>query len=330
MSLTECYQSCRETSDCQGVTVRTAATDDAPTDCWRRREIDTTRCPLNDAFDLLYNPNFYSPSAELLAYLNGSYSEAVYGVTGALDANFRVIWPSMLSDLALALVRTRCTMPADSREDQVAFAYPWPGNRFLQHAALWLYRPRRQLTFAVENDTWVEVTHCAYTNGVADTTPMYFFLVPGSGLHLNVGRSLHLRQMQDGDDDPHFQVHRAIDRGDLSYASGLLGIDLSSYDSIQYPLYSTESWRGAMFTEIAMLKWHNERDHVTARLSELRCGPAGALRACRRNEPAVSQMTDGCLGEVPTSIQTLRQRSQCEDVDPVNGEHVDIWGEDLR
>lgn len=330
MSTTACYDSCRQTADCQGVLVRRVANDDTPTDCWRRREIDTTRCAHDDDFDLLYEPNFYSPSRTLLAYLNGTYSEALYGVAGALDHNFRLIWPSLLSASAINLVRTRCTMPADPQESALAFAYPWPGNRFLQHAALWLYRPHQQLTFTVEDNSWVEVTHCAYTNGVTDTTPMYFFHAPGSGVHLNVGRSLRLRQVHDDDSDPHFDAHRAIDRGDISRAERLLGVDLSVYDSVQYPLYTTETWRGAQFTEIAMLKWQNEREHITARLSELRCGPSWALRECQRNEPAVSQMADGCSGPLPASIDTLRRNSYCEDRDPFNGESVDIDGEDLR
>ena len=100
---------------------------------------------------------------------------------------------------------------------------------------------------------------------------------------------------------------------------------------MQFPWYSTEAWRGAFLTEIAMLRWAGgERQHVTARLSELRCGPADALRGCRADEPAVAQMAGACSGAVPEAIQTLRRRSSCRDEDPMNEEHVDINGEEYR
>ena len=318
------------TDVCQGVVVRTAEAEDAVTDCWQRSEIDVSQCERTDEFDLIYDRDMYAPNAELLDYLNSTYSVAVYGVPGALDPHFRLIWPAVLSDTALSRVRIRCTAPATAQEEGLAFNFPWPGSNFLQHAALYLYRPRSQVAFTHEDHTWVEVTHCAYTHGVHDRTPMYFFHAPGSGLRLNVGRSLRLRQVHDGDDDPHFAVHRATDRGDFATAARMLNVNLSQYDSIQYPLYTTETWRGLQFTEIAMLHWHNEREHVTARLDELRCGPASALRECRTDEPAITQMAVACSGPLSSAMQRLRSRASCEDVDPWNGERVDVNGDDLR
>jgi len=251
----------------------------------------------------------------LKAHLNGSYSLALYGEQGGVDPHVRVIWPSLLSATgALDFVRLRCSMPASAAENDVAIFYDWPEHRnFLQHGALWLHRPLHQLAAAHEDDAWIEVVHCAYTNGVTITTPMYFLHAPGSGLRLNVGRSLRMHQIHDGDTDPHFAVHRAVDRGDITQAGALLGMDLSSYDSIQFPLYTTESWKSEHFTEVAMLRWHSERDHVSAHLSHFRCGPLHALRECTAHDPAVSQMAGTCSGPVPREVTVLSSRSGCDD-----------------
>lgn len=327
MGTRACYELCRQEAGCQGVIARAQSSDDVPTDCWFRKEIDITRCEEDSDFVVLYDTSYYSPSPALFAYLNESYSAALYGAPGKLDPHFRLIWPSLLPQVALDLVWMRCTLPISAQEEQLSFAYPWPNHHFMQHAALFLYRPRHELTFTIADYQWVEVTHCSYSHGVTDATPMYFFHLPGSGLFLNVGRSLRLRQVQDDDDDPHFAVHRAIDRGDFETAELLLGMGLSAYDSVQYPLYTTEAWRGQMLTEIAMLKWHNERDHITSRLTDLRCGARDALRACREDDVAVSQMVGICNGpSAPSSIATLRSKSKCADIDPSNGEHVDING----
>ena len=321
LSTTACQQLCRNTAGCQGVVVERRTSDDEPTLCYRRREIEIAGCESGSPYDLLYDPTYYAPSTALLTLLNTSYSVALYGVPGALDPQFRLIWPTVLSRTAgLDLVRIRCNIASDNgmsaNGNEVSFYYSWPQN-FMQQAGLWLHRPVNELAFTFEDNAWVEVVHCAYTNSVTERTPMYFFTAPGSGLRLNVGRSLRLRQFHDEDTDPHFAAHQAIDRGDFARAEQLLGFSLSQYDSVQYPLYTASSWRGEMFTEIAMLNWHNERDQVTVRLTEqrIRCGPIGELRQCRPDEPAVAQIAGGCSAHLPPAVQTLRDSSSCEDTE---------------
>ena len=130
--------------------------------------------------------------------LNESYSDRLYGGRGLMPplASLRILWLALLPEQAiraLSRVSPPCQLaarppwrPLVSAVD-VAFANP--------RDALWLYRPIRRE--AVPNGSWVEVTHCADRRPLRLSGmpawkyhPMWLYEAPGSGVSVNVGRTL--------------------------------------------------------------------------------------------------------------------------------------------
>ena len=128
----------------------------------------------------------------LTSELNGSYSEALYGAAGRLPADLRVVWPSLLSDGApRAGGRGRVPLPPTPPAECAALHRrrdPAPAGRALGVPA---QRPSVSPT-----GTTLEVAHCAFAGVrggdlVRPNSPMWFFVVPGSGVSVDVGRTLH-------------------------------------------------------------------------------------------------------------------------------------------
>mmetsp|Transcript_3769 Transcript_3769/g.12150 ORF Transcript_3769/g.12150 Transcript_3769/m.12150 type:complete len:205 (+) Transcript_3769:79-693(+) len=132
------------------------------------------------------------PSA-FAAELNSSYSAALYGSAGRVPANLRVVWPALLSESARLSLNGAVACASSSRLPPNALYF---GDGAIQHqqTALWVYQPG-DLPFAPSGST-VEVAHCAYSGarGGDDVrpsrSPMWFHVMPGSGITVEVGRTL--------------------------------------------------------------------------------------------------------------------------------------------
>ena len=311
LSLADCQSLCLDTPGCQGVVVRRGST--STTDCYRRSSIDTLRCEApSPSFDLYYDPNYYGLTPEIFAaVINGAYSTALYGAPGGLDAStMRLIWPALLPDGARASIRARCDSPIDWDEPGHSIFYM---PQFLQHNALWIHSPMAQLRSTYSDNEWVEVTHCGYRwEHVTSRTPMWFFAAPGSGMRVNIGRSARMGVMTDANGGATMEGHLALTHGNIDLAASLLNLDLSSYDSVQFPLYHGGSWRGERFTEIVMLRMISEEDFVTQHLPSMKCGPFGALRACQSGEAAVVQQSQLCSAAVSNAVSSVIDASGCD------------------
>ena len=147
---------------------------------------------------------------------------------------------------------------------------------------------------------------------VSARTPMWFFAVAGSGVRVNIGRSARMGVLTGGGaGDTLYAAHLALMRGDVTQASTLLGRDLAHIDSVQFPNYHAPSWRGERYTEIVMLRMFNEEDHVSDHLSQMRCGPARALRACRADDEAIRQQSAMCSGSTGDALRSIFVQSGC-------------------
>ena len=159
-------------------------------------------------------------------------------------------------------------------------------RHFLQRRALWVHRPPG-FAEVFQDGAWVEVTHCSY--GINKTAEPFFFAASGSGVWINVGRSLRL----DFRDERGPLIHRAIADGEFGEAVRLLdGVDLSTYDSIQFSQMHGGTWPADVLTEFVVLKLRSESDTLAKFLPSLQCGPSHRRRPCRADDAAVVQQTD--------------------------------------
>ena len=69
-------------------------------------------------------------------------------------------------------------------------------------------------------------------------------------------------------------VHRAVADGEFATASELIGVDLSTYDSVQFAHMHGGTWPADVLTEIAFLKLRSESDTIAKFLPSLQCGPS--------------------------------------------------------
>ena len=142
------------------------------------------------------------------AELTAAYSRLLYGApyrTPASNLALRVIWPKLLSPASQKALRgsVRCKVTQGDANS----TYPYLDDRaLLNGAALWLHHSTTAALAdqrrVVASNGWIEATHCFYFNMGEQTavdTPMWFFAAAGSGISINVGRTLALRASVFGD-----------------------------------------------------------------------------------------------------------------------------------
>lgn len=178
-----------------------------------------------------------------------------------------------------ATLRVKCGGVWTRRQPPTLFY----GHHFLQRRALWVHRgPGFHEVF--EDNTWVEVAHCAYGN--LTSMPPFFFAAGGSGVWLNVGRSLRL----DFNEERGPAVHRAVADGDFGGAARLLDVDFTTYASVHFRNMRGGTWPADVLTEMAFLRLDgSEADVIGKFLPVLRCGPRSALRPCQKSDAALRQ-----------------------------------------
>lgn len=325
-TLDRCKEECHSTPGCSGVITSSEAGDalEARFSCFFRSNIDPASCLRNNRFDLHLAPRLPNELWDAL----DEYSTQLYGVPGVLNqVPFNILWPSLLPQAVLQHISPRCSAP--SHYDDAVVPYTFLPFNFLMHAGLWVHRPSNEVSGPFADNEWAEVTHCGYQlETVTEHSPMWFLGVAGSGVHINVGKSFRtavLREPEKGcqepfgicDSTPNQNAHLAhgyLVGGQIELTARLLGIDnIEMYDSIQFPHYSVASWRGAQFTEIVMLNWESERDYLYQHIARpgLRCGPPGNLRACRVDEPAITQQAKVCVQPMRGEVQDLMRQAGC-------------------
>lgn len=144
-----------------------------------------------------------APIRQLHAALSQEYSEAVYGAAGRMPAAhaLRVVWAALLPPRAMAVVSRvggACTYDAQPPHRPFYSSHDLVSN---PEDSIWI--GRREPDVPISNDTWVEVTHCPRALppsalGMINPGdewmmgPMWAYVAPGSGVSVNVGRTLVL------------------------------------------------------------------------------------------------------------------------------------------
>ena len=130
-------------------------------------------------------PNTPSIGASLTALhtaLQGSYSVALYGEAGRMPPleSLRVIWLRLLDNATLRSLPTVCVC-ASAPPDEPFFGPISESHNPVD--SLWVHTWPQ--TAGIPSDGWAEVTHC-----ISSWRPMWFYVAAGSGLSVNVGRTL--------------------------------------------------------------------------------------------------------------------------------------------
>ena len=129
--------------------------------------------------------------AQLAEHLQDTYSVALYGAPGRVpDRSIRVLWVNLLPASALAAInrigvcRHRSSMPPRA-------PFFVPISWFHPTASVWVHAATMR---PYKSGEWVEVTHCpGGKRGPAwKSAAMWLYAAPGSGVSINVGRTLAL------------------------------------------------------------------------------------------------------------------------------------------
>lgn len=248
---------------------------------------------------------------ELMSELNASYSVAIYGQPWRLPhlTELRVLWPNALSAAANASLATAlwCNRNAATSASLETHTYLFMDGSLINHAAVWVHQPGHGIVPAVASFSWVEVTHCAYRSRVEGTTgmtPMFFWNAPGSGISVNVGRTLVIRS------DPGEKLRVALARGYINRGPTMgrtfgrnkilraFGHNTTP-DSVQFINWREAPTSRSHFNDmpnlIVMLKWGCELHLLTKHLEHVRCGRVPDLRACRPTDAAVMAHGPACM-----------------------------------
>jgi hypothetical protein len=255
---------------------------------------------------------------QLFDELATSYSVALYGAPGRVQIpTLRVVWPSILSAAASASLAgvVHCAISPDRWLSQRTYLFiDAMTNNFLNMQAVWVHQPPLKLLPAPASHSWVEVSHCFYYNygeHVHARTSMWFFAVPGSGVSINVGRTLHIHAGTFGARSVErmhkfmILVSRNTTRGTARLRKQLRELTNQTdvgYDSLQFPLHAPKSgrWRGERLTEIVMLNWGSEMSFLSSHLDHIRCGRHPYLRPCTLSDAAIRVHGPACARQMPT------------------------------
>ena len=122
----------------------------------------------------------------LAPFVQGSYSEQLYGVPGAVDLEaVDLVHLDLLPTHGLKAIGAVGACRVDGSRDRPFF---WNG---LPRDSVWVHRPLPATARA--NHSWVEVVHCAVVNA-SNLAPyhraLWAYAATGSGVAMNVGRTL--------------------------------------------------------------------------------------------------------------------------------------------
>ena len=193
----------------------------------RRHCLDSTA---RDACAPTFTAQARSPSfsasgwADVLSQLQGRYSSLLYGRERCIDGDsLSIIWLPLLDEFTLVLLTSLGVCAWEPRlssgsGDSLLPLYA-PHSTQAPGASIWRHHT---VAAGVPSHSWVEVTHVPRLE--AQSGWPYFYVAHGSGVSLNVGRTVALR------------LSSCLDRLDGPNATRQLkryGVDVDRIDSVQ-------------------------------------------------------------------------------------------------
>ena len=162
--------------------------------------------------------------SRVISTLQGNYSQVLYGHEGRVDADaLSLIWLPLITKKTLDFLMCMgvCAWePVPARTGRELLPLHAPFSTVAPGAAVWRYYSTP--TIAVPSHGWIEVAHASRWNA-SDGVP-WFYVARGSGVSLNVGRTVAVTQFPNcTKPDPR--------RNPEAYR--MVGVDLSQLDSVQ-------------------------------------------------------------------------------------------------
>lgn len=233
----------------------------------------------------------WPPLMWLRARLQGDYSMRLYGGTGRLPTNLRVVWLRQLDNATLRALPPICAcIPLPPWQP---FMYP-PSEYDVATDSLWIHHTGNAWQPAPHN-SWVEVVRCVDT-----WRPLWFYVSPGSGVSVNVGKTLvqhHTGEWSGGDEylgqKTHYNENQESEnRGDDQHWYQHLRDQ--GYDSIQY-VHHKEDRSPEVLYELVMLRWP---DHLPAgEAPAMRCGRHPWLYNCDESSIGIRMQQTCAYGQ---------------------------------
>ena len=222
-------------------------------------------------------------------YLEGGYSTALYGESAAMHFDkLRVLFLGLLSTKALGILSRIGICQATSAPPLHPFFWHLTPNQGTPLNTVWLHAGHKAQP--APSHSWVEVVHCP-SGKPKDTLyrgilyPFWAYAAPGSGLSVNIGRTLVADSFQHAVNLMH-QIFGAVDRDGNGTLPSTVSTDyLTSYDSIQI-LSHHEYFSEELRHEVVLLhrREFESVDGSTKLGIHFMCGRFPSLFTCREQD----------------------------------------------
>ena len=180
--------------------------------------------------------------------LMGEYSTQLYGESGQLPPahELKVVYLRLLDNATLASRVSRVCQCNSVPKKQSPFykTHSWSHN---VADTIWIHSKDT----AIQSHRWAEVTHCADEAEHGS----WFYVAPGSGISINVGRTLVLDYRRNRTAQA---LHSRADHARLHSTFD------AKYDSVQF-LNRKHSFSSELKHELVMLRWTSEGQFVSHR-----------------------------------------------------------------
>lgn len=233
------------------------------------------------------------------AELQGEYSLRLYGARGRVPPpdSLRLLWAALMPRRAAQALRDVgvCGGSRPVPPHQRFFSSIGGGDHATFPAgAVWV----SQLDpLPVPSGGWAEIYHCPEGDEPWAQGPMWLHVAPGSGVSVNVGRTLittyqtavdWLLELEEG------RAKRQVDRTRCDVVDGSIAAELARHprlarlDSLQIVRH-LEYFSPEPRNELLLLR-RRECERITASTPGVRCGREPELRKCTGNETALLSM----------------------------------------
>ena len=147
-----------------------------------------------------------SLEADLSPFLQGNYSRVLYRRAHAVrTSELRMIWLHLLPPQALVVLARKGVCKVNTAEPSAPYYWGQSTHFGTPQDTIFIHHAR--LPRPLPSHSWAEVVHCPVAMQVGNMSlsgkhtaaimPLWAYILPGSGLSVNIGRTLVLRSWQE-------------------------------------------------------------------------------------------------------------------------------------